>query len=119
MSLNKLRIKVSPTDKDRNWEVIESITYKGISIPRGFLTDGASVPKYLRNFFPHGGRKFAPAVVHDYLYRTKDHKFSREESDLIFLDAMEYNGVGKTEAKLLYLAVNYFGFFTWNKIRRA
>jgi len=118
MPYNKLDIKVRPTREDRNWEVLESFTYKGIQVPRGFTTDGASVPKYLRNIFPHGGRKFAPAVLHDLLYRSVDHNFSREEADKLFLDAMVFNGVGNIEAKVLYLGVKYFGFLTWNKIRR-
>jgi len=118
MTLNKLNIKVSPTDIDRNWKVLEGIIYKGAYVPKGFITDGASIPKYLRNFFPHGGRKFAPAVVHDVLYRTIDHKFSREEADDLFLDAMLYNGVNKITAMIIYKAVRYFGWITWNKNRR-
>ena len=107
MPLNKLDVKVSPTDKDRNWIVLESITFYGITVPRDFVSDGASIPIGLRWRFPHGGRKFYAAVVHDYCYRTGI--LSREIADKFFLKAMRINGVSSRDAKLMYWAVRVAG----------
>lgn len=41
-----------------------------ITVPMGFVTDLASIPRGLWNLFPPHGRYDYAAVVHDYLYRT-------------------------------------------------
>lgn len=78
-----------------------------IEIPVGFLTDLASVPRIMWSFLPPDGKYAKAAIIHDYLYdnalRTK------QEADLIFLDAMTVLGVPKWKRTVMYLAVKYFG----------
>jgi hypothetical protein len=50
-------------------EVIEAYTYRGITVPVGFHTNGASVPKWLQwAFDPFDENYMTAAVIHDYLY---------------------------------------------------
>lgn len=110
---NKLRIKVEPTENEREWILLEDIEYEGITVPKGFVTDGASIPNLLRFRFPHGGKKFFGACVHDWLYRNGigTHK----EADKIFFKAMCDNGVPRWDAKLMYCGVFLFGGLSWAK----
>ena len=57
-----------------------------ITIPKGFRTDGASIPLMLRPFFERYGKNTEAAVVHDYLYsKFNDTGINRELADKIFL----------------------------------
>lgn len=103
-----IRPLVRPTDRNREWKLMETITYKDIVIPYGFIFDGASIPIGLRWLFPHGGRKFGPACIHDYCYRTKD-ICTKREADLHLKEAMLSNGVSKIKVELMYWAVRLFG----------
>ena len=115
----KHRIKVMPCDKARQWILLETIEFKGLRVPSGFCFDGASIPLLLRGFFPHGGRKFFAACLHDWLYRSKDHSgWSRCDADLLFLDAMRENGVPEADAMKMYLGVKVFGGLSWGRKRK-
>lgn len=111
----KHNIKVSPNERSRSWTVLEDETILCIEIPKGFVTDGASIPLGLRWLFPHGGAKFPPAVMHDYCYRTAC--VSKHTADLKFYKALLENGVSEIRAKLMFLAVYYCGFPSWEKYR--
>jgi len=108
-------IKVEPTDKSRNWKVVEDFKCGDIIVPAGFITDGASIPRGLRWLFPHGGRKFVAAVVHDYLYRNK--AGTRLEADELFFRLMIHNGVPTWRAQMLFMGVRLGGWLTWQRKR--
>jgi hypothetical protein len=112
----KYTVEVKPTDKPREWVVTKGFSYGPHVIPIGFTFDGASIPIGLRWLFPHGGNKFAPACLHDYLYRTG--VVSKEEADRLFLSAMLENGVKPWKAKSMYHAVRLCGGPAWRKRRR-
>ena len=112
-SYNKLNISVSPTDKHGQWEVTEGLTYKGIQVEVGQLTDGASIPLVLQPFLRKGGPIFCPSVIHDTSYRNS--YFNRAACDRIFLDAMVDNGVNKLERAFLYYGVRLFGGKSYNE----
>ncbi|ELH3242194.1 DUF1353 domain-containing protein [Salmonella enterica] len=78
-----------------------------ISVPAGFVTDLASVPRIFWALLPPDGKYAKAAIIHDYMYdnalRTK------KEADLIFLDGMAVLGVSKWKRIIMYLAVWFFG----------
>jgi hypothetical protein len=84
-----------------------------IIVPRGYVTDLASIPRLLRGAFNVNGLLRAPAVTHDWLYSSQ--RYSRAESDAIFLDAMEARGIGRATRYSAYAAVRSFGWIRWNK----
>ena len=59
----------------RTWELLEPLCYelgeegsgRTITVPAGFVTDGASVPRALWAFLPTWGSYSRAAVIHDYL----------------------------------------------------
>ena len=83
-----------------------------ITVPKGFVTDFASVPKGLWSFglSPHG--KFSKAaIIHDYLYWT--HGCTREQSDMIMLIAMKESQVEKVDQFALYEGLDLAGNPAW------
>jgi len=89
---------------------------RSITVPAGFETDFASVPRLFWRIIPPWGRYSAAAVVHDYLYETD--AVSRLEADRIFLDLMKRLGVPFWKRHLMYRAVRIGGWLPWKRFRR-
>jgi hypothetical protein len=108
------KLIVEKLDDGKNWRVVRQFIYttkagRHITVPAGFVTDFASIPRGLWNIFPPTGKYGHAAVVHDYLYRQTT--LSRNECDKIFLEAMEDLQVGWFTRRLIYRAVRLFGGF--------
>ncbi len=87
-----------------------------ITVPKGFITDFASVPRILHSVFPPRGKHSGAAIIHDYLYATQ--KRSRSESDSIFLEAMKVLGVGWFRRSTMYSAVRVGGWLPWKRAKK-
>lgn len=61
-----------------------------IEIPKGYCSDGASVPRIFNSIISPWGKYAQAAIVHDLLYSTNAR--SRSESDNIFAEAIEVLG---------------------------
>jgi hypothetical protein len=84
-----------------------------IVVPRGFASDGASVPRAFWRLFPPLGRYTGAAVLHDWLYRTK--AVSRAVADEIFHEACRDLGVPPVQALVLFYAVRAFGWLSYGR----
>jgi len=108
---------------DRDWKLIEPFEYhvgslgsnERISVPPGFKTDFASVPRLLWTIIPPWGNYGKAAVIHDYCYSMA--QYSRLRSDEIFLEAMEVLKVPHWKRKLMYHAVRLYGWSAWKRHR--
>jgi len=78
-----------------------------ITVPVGFITDLASIPRIFWTILPPNGKYAKAAVIHDYLYANKIK--TKEYADNIFLEAMEVLGVEETKRYIIYYAVKAFG----------
>ena len=110
--LNKLQ--VSPLDKSK-WEVTTnfkiSVNERVYAIPKGFVFDFASTPRFTWILFPPAtGSYRIPAVLHDYMYHTG---FNRAYADKIFLHLMRYMTVNVIKAYVMYYAVRWFGWIAY------
>jgi len=91
------------------WELVHELEYesdlliKPITVPQGFETDLASIPRVFTPLIPKNGRHRAPAIVHDWLCRNK--VTSKKITDQIFLEAMKVSGVPKLRRYAMYWAV--------------
>lgn len=97
----------------KNYKLLSAFQYDSslditITVPAGFVTDFASVPKILWNLLPPTGRYGKAAVIHDYLYRTYGAS-SKIVADAIFYEAMKALGVNRVIRNVIYLAVHLFG----------
>ncbi len=88
-----------------------------ITVPTGFLTDLASIPRVFHALIPVNGNHRQAAIVHDYLFVTQ--QFSRAETDGIFLQAMEDCGVRWSQRWAMYVAVRAGGWLFWRQNARA
>ena len=69
------------------WIANPGQNFSPVEVPKGFVTDLASVPAILWSVFPKTGRYAYAAIVHDYLYWTQ--AVSREEADSVLKAAMD------------------------------
>lgn len=115
MEITKLKLK--PVNNGKcilEADYIYSINGFLITVPKGFITDGASIPKSLQWIYDPYGKYIKAAVIHDYLYsKYNDTGINRTLADKIFDFIMKETGVnGKTRRKF-YVAVKYFGKIFW------
>lgn len=75
-------------------------------VPQGFKTDFASVPRAPLVFLLTGDVAHKAAVIHDYLYATKE---GREFADEVFLAAMQAERISKWRRYPMWWAVRLFG----------
>jgi len=96
------------------------VTNKGdkITVPKGFFTNFASVPRGLWWAMPPLDTYGKAAVIHDYLYRTPGLGYTRKEADDILKEACQVLGVSPIKINILYSAVRTFGWRAWNKWRK-
>jgi len=92
------------------WTLLTPLVYystylkREITVPFGFYTDFASVPR--RSIIAwglFGGRGMRAAVVHDWLCR--DRKVARPRADKVFREALILDGMPKIKAQAMYEAV--------------
>jgi hypothetical protein len=95
--------------KSFTWKINET-SY--VTIPRGFITDGASIPSELQCILPPLGKYGQAAVLHDYLCEylsiTVDgapYKVNRVWADAIFCTAMDDLQVSYLVREVMHRAV--------------
>ena len=93
------------------WMVEEPLVYlsdagSGYTVPQGFITDLASIPRFLWTVWPPFGKYTSAAVLHDYLCESA--WISRKDGDKIFLEAMEHSDVPALKRWCIYLAVRLY-----------
>lgn len=105
----------------RTFRLLAPFTYissRGpITVPYGFTTDGASIPRAFWSILEPFGPWFGPAIIHDFLYSEHNHRFNRKESDDIFKEAMFNAGLDWPRRECIYRAVRLFssGYFKGTK----
>ena len=103
----------------KKWKVINAFLYEKnngdiITVPVGYITDFASIPRLFWRVIGHpAGKHGKAAVIHDYLYST--HLYSKKESDKIFYNGMRVSGVSWIKVSLMYNIVKWFGKKDWKK----
>lgn len=92
-------------------------TGQRIVVPRGFVTDFATVPRIFWTFFPKHGEYTRAAIVHDYLYWQQ--ACTREQADELFDIVMEDSEVDSTSRFTIYAAVRVWGDDAWEENAKA
>lgn len=82
-----------------------------VKVPKGFVTDLASIPRMFWSLLRPDGEYTYPAIIHDYLYWTQN--ISKEKSDLIFRLAMEDFNINSATSLIIYNAVSSGGSSAW------
>lgn len=86
-----------------------------VIIPKGFVTDMASIPKPLWWLLsPQYSGFVYPAVVHDYMYRCPSNH-TRYFADSVFYSSLLQENISNFTARKMYYAVRVFGGRTFQK----
>lgn len=132
LALVLLDDKDHPTIRDGRslWGLERELGYRtsiggegAITVPAGFITDLASIPRALSGALPPDGPWTKAAVIHDALYFTRGGlelwhgkriiarpaPYSRAESDDILREAMADRGVGIVQRNLIWSGVRVGG----------
>lgn len=106
------------SDAENRWELLADLRYRSavfpsqIIVPRGFVTDFASVPRLPVVYWRYGNRAKEAAVVHDFLYQT--HLTStRKVADDVFAEAMGVTAISWRFRWPMTLAVRVLGASAW------
>jgi len=105
------------------WQLTEDLVYyvgfegsdEKIIVPKGFQSDGASVPRIVWPIVGHPfqGDYCAAAWIHDWIYGT--HIYQRKPGDEIFLEGMEVLGCWWWKRNVMWCSVRQFGSGAYNK----
>ena len=114
--------RIEPVVDGNVWMVFEdwhvSINGRSFVVPKGFVTDGASIPRLLWRICGHPmtTRRFPIALLHDWLYSEEGYKatgLTRKEADLIYYYGLRDLGFGVGSALVEYEMVRIFGGSHW------
>lgn len=88
--------------------------YGTLTIPQGFRTDLASIPRAFRNIpcLDPAGLSRRPAAAHDWLYAWRG--WSKDKADAFLKDALIAEGAEQGVAEVFYLGVHEFGIASWD-----
>ena len=94
------------------WQTVEPLVWNDgkneITVPAGFICNGASVPVVFAFVLPKAGERYdRAACLHDFLYATR--RFDRKKCDEIFYAAMKFDKVAKWKASIIHKSVRVFG----------
>ena len=121
--------------RENRWELLSPLIYyidnligECVEVPKGFVTDFASIPFPFSRIFPPVGKSYdAPSVLHDYLYYMpyvwgwdkKCRQIERVEADNIYLEAMVDNRTPLFVRRSIYAGLRMGGWVTWNRYRKG
>ena len=116
----------------RTWEIAKdwqfSVNGEDYVVPKGFVFDGASVPKFLASWLSPTGVLLIGGLVHDYAYKytvllkkgkkETSEPMTQKQADQLFRDInIEQNGFHLLN-NLAYWALRIGGFVAWNGHRK-
>ena len=116
-------MKVDIHKADARGNVLTTLTATQITfrektffIPRGFESDGASVPRIFWSTVcpPLDPRTVRAGVAHDWIYRTQPEGWTRAEADLMFLCYLIEDGLSVYHALKAYIGVRIGGWAAWS-----
>ena len=102
------------------FELIDSFTVHidktAVTVPAGFITDGASVP---RAFWwlcaPVAGPFGEAALVHDWMYNIRSNFWDRAFADKCLCEIGRYRGANLIRARAVWLGVRLWGWMYFKK----
>ena len=98
-------------DRELKWFPNEGIELLSVKVPRGFVTDLASIPRAFWSIIPKTGRYAYPAIVHDYLYWEQ--RTTRSIADDVFREAMKELDVSPVAREGMWATLRLAGGSAW------
>jgi len=116
----EIKLAYIPSKKGKKWKTanelrVELSDKSVLIIPEGFENDLSSVPKFLWGVMPPFGNFLIGALVHDYLYITKDRR-GRKFADKQMLRLSNLHNKNKFDNYIRYYGVRLFGALYWDDV---
>lgn len=110
--MNTIDVRYIPPEKwyhTANWELLSDyVSPTGVFVPKGFVSDGASVPLLARWMISPTGKIFPAAIVHDYMLQIGcDWDMCNEAFDR----ELRHINISKFKHKMLLSAVRLYAYF--------
>jgi hypothetical protein len=119
MSLPDIHCRSLYTDKLKPWrfELLKDVVVtlsngQAITIPKGYVTDFATVPRLLRGIVWGAGNHNLATLIHDYLYDNQTG--TRLAADREMLYWLKKAGCSRAKRYAMYGAVRIGGRSWWN-----
>jgi hypothetical protein len=104
--------------KENPFEILESFTFYSeifegfkVSIPKGYRTNFASVPRIFWAIVPPIGKYSKATVVHDYLIDTmEEHDLNIHQVNRLFKEAMDVSGVNWFYRNIMFVSVEFYWY---------
>ncbi|MFV0626400.1 MAG: DUF1353 domain-containing protein [Alphaproteobacteria bacterium] len=105
-SLNNLDIAVYD---EKHYVTMKNLTFRDVTVPKGFVFDGVSVPWFTTFLFTHNDLKrgIMASAFHDFMCENKD-KFSRREATSILMKLWKQSGISSCKAVVIYVCVEAY-----------
>lgn len=116
VTVTKIDKQLWRLDKPLHYEAGDEGSEHWIVVPKDFVTDGASIPKFLQAIYKPEGLYFRAAIIHDYLvrcYRLGEPHFEASTPyaiDMRFAEAMLWMKVPKGIVQTFFYALRVFGW---------
>ena len=105
--------KVQKVDK-RSWLILEDWVTPYFTVKKGFISNGANIPRLLWSIMSPAGVLFEASILHDYFYDKAIE--TKQVADTNFYKvAIDFN-VSKFKAKSAYYYVKMFGKGNYGKL---
>jgi hypothetical protein len=115
--LTELRVENASVLDDGKWRLTAPLVYQSdiadqtFTVPAGFITDYASVPRAPLVYWLCGDTSTLASVVHDWLYT--EHPVTRDVADAVLKEASLLTGVPKWRSWLMWAGVRLGGAGHW------
>lgn len=125
MSQFTTELNVRPLNDGISWVLLDEFSYDvgflgsgdTITVPAGFITDFASIPKFAWSIIGGPWGKYGKAaVIHDYLFATQQRSW--KETNQIFLEGMKVLGVSWMKRTTMYSLVMVFSWVSWFRAKK-
>lgn len=84
------------------------IVFLSETVPKDFISDGATVPRIFWPIFPPVNRYLIPSIIHDYKLRSGD---GWTESNITFKSALEAVGISHLVIDIFMLSVKVYAIY--------
>lgn len=93
----------------RRIRLVKETEIFGVIIPKGNISDGASVPRPFWCLLSPFAEGLRAAIIHDYRYTDPPEGMTKKDADIEFYHNLKYDGVNVVRRFFVYLAVRVFG----------
>jgi len=101
-------IAVQPLHHSR-YKVLKAIHYKDVTVPVGYRTNGADIPRVFWSYIPpNWSDTLGAVIVHDYMCDVASSKAEYEKADKYFKEILSELNVQKTKAKQMHKSVSFY-----------